>query len=243
MTIDETRQLAIEFERRVNAVDPSTESVNKLDTDTIYAYLNQFQMQYIQQAYASLDQVQNESRMARKFNDAMKTLITHKMLAYKSPDSQITTDEISDCFQLPSDYFMYIRSNSAVTGTYKDLKEPFAVSNIFVKQDQIKDIIQSYYNDKGIIRNPLATLTSLYEQDSGTYLQIIHDVYTKIHYVELVYYRMPNRFNVIDNVACELPYECFDDIVSGAVALYLTYRYTNNRYKEVRNPKREPEEQ
>lgn len=43
MTIDETRQMAIEFERRINAVDPSTESVNKLDTDTAYAFLNQSQ--------------------------------------------------------------------------------------------------------------------------------------------------------------------------------------------------------
>lgn len=242
MTIDETRQMAIEFERRINAVDPSTESVNKLDTDTIYAFLNQSQQQYIQQAYVSLDQAQGDSRISRRLNDAMKTLITHKILTSKSSDSEKTTDEISDCFALPDDYYMYIRSNSAVTGTYKNVKEPFAVSNIFVKQDQIKDIIQSYYNDKGIMRNPLVTLTSLYDKD-GTYLQVIHDTYTNIVYIELMYYRMPNTFNVIDGIACELPYECFNDIVSSAVASYLTYRYTSNKYRELRNPRRESEEQ
>ena len=190
----------------------------------------------------SLDQAQDDSRMSRRLNDAMKTLITHKILTSKSSDSEKTTDEISDCFALPDDYYMYIRSNSAVTGTYKNVKEPFAVSNIFVKQDQIKDIIQAYYNDKGIMRNPLVTLTSLYDKN-GTYLQVIHDTYTNIVYIELMYYRMPNRFNVIDNIACELPYECFDDIVSGAVASYLTYRYTSNKYRELRNPRRESEEQ
>jgi len=43
MTIDQTRQMAVEFERRINTIDPSTESLAKMDTDTIFSYLNQYQ--------------------------------------------------------------------------------------------------------------------------------------------------------------------------------------------------------
>ena len=40
MTLEETRQLGIEFERRVQTMIPETELVAKLDTETIYSFLN-----------------------------------------------------------------------------------------------------------------------------------------------------------------------------------------------------------
>lgn len=241
MTLDQTRQMAIEFERRINALDPSTESINKLDTDTIYSYLNQYQTQYVQSAYMSQDQVESQSRVSRKLSDLAKTLVTHRLLTDRI-NSEATTDELSDCFILPEDYYMYIRSNSAVVGTYKNVKEPFTVGNIFIKQDQVKDVIQSYYNLQGIIRNPLVVLTSQTEYDPDTYIQVIHDAYTKIVYLELVYYRNPVRFNIIDGTACELPFECFDDLVDGAVKLYISYKYPRaNEPRHRRN--NESEEQ
>lgn len=241
MTLDQTRQLAIEFERRINALDQSTESINKLDTDTIYAYLNQYQTQYIQSAYISQDQATSGSRPSRKLSDIAKTLVTHKILTTRMTD-YIGADEASDCFKLPDDYYMYIRSNSAVRGTYKAVKDLYTVGNVFIKQDDVKNVLQSYYNYRGIIRNPMVVLTSQTAEDDGTYLQVIHDIYTNIAYVELIYYRCPNRFNIIDGTACELPFECFDDLVDGAVRLYISYKYPNLNNPERRR-KNESEEQ
>ena len=51
MTLDQTRQLGIEFERRVQTMIPETESIQKLDTETIYSFLNQFQDKYIHDIY------------------------------------------------------------------------------------------------------------------------------------------------------------------------------------------------
>ena len=42
MTELETRQLGIEFERRVQTMIPEKEFTDKLDTETIYSYLNQY---------------------------------------------------------------------------------------------------------------------------------------------------------------------------------------------------------
>ena len=41
MTLDETRQLGIEFERRVQTMIPEKEVVDKLDSETVFSFLNQ----------------------------------------------------------------------------------------------------------------------------------------------------------------------------------------------------------
>ena len=38
-----------------------------------------------------------------------------------------------------------------------------------------------------------------------------------------MYYAEPKHFDVMTNTACELPMEAFEDLVSGAVDLYVQY--------------------
>lgn len=232
MTIDQTRQLAVEFERRINAIDQSTESVSKLDTDTIYAYLNQFQQQYVQQMYIADGQLESGTRGSVRVSDITKPFIKQATLL---PNGTENIDEISTFFNMPQDYFMYIRSNSAVTGTYKNLKDLFLATNAVLKQDDVSKVILQYYNSDGIIRNPLAVI-----RDKE--LQIIHDKYTNVRYVELTYFKKPSDFNIMTNTPCELPYECFDDLVSGAVELYFSYKYKVALANDQRRRQRKQEQ-
>ena len=47
MTLEETRQLGIEFERRVQTMIPQKEIAEKLDSETIFSFLNQYQDKYV----------------------------------------------------------------------------------------------------------------------------------------------------------------------------------------------------
>ena len=62
MTLEETRQLGIEFERRVQTMIPEKELVDKLDTETIYSYINQYQDKFVHYIYRSLDSVSAPSK-------------------------------------------------------------------------------------------------------------------------------------------------------------------------------------
>ena len=117
MTIEETRQLGIEFERRLQEIYPGFESKIKLDTDTIYSFLNEYQLKYVNDLYLVDDEVKSNSRSSRKLNDIIKGLVKHSSCNVIGTDDTLDYNTVN--IQLPSDYYLYIRSNSYVTGSYK----------------------------------------------------------------------------------------------------------------------------
>lgn len=232
MSMTETRQLGIEVERRLQTILPTLKLENKIDTEDIYAFLNQFQKQYIDQLYRQNDQVESGSRTAVLIEDLLHTLTTHQIITNGAIES--SNDVKSKTFPFPTNYYAYIRSVSDVTGTYKSPTISAKLSNVLVKQPDANMVINQAYDQHRILRNPVVILES-----NG--IKVIHDEYTTINNVDLTYIKLPAEFSVLTGTPCELPMECFNDLVAGATDLYITH-LTATQPKKQRKQKEEAEE-
>ena len=238
------REMQVEFERRIQLMNPNFELTEKLTSDTIFSFLNAYCERYVRNNYLQEDMVQDGTRQQKKNADALKGLITRQTLVIATKDSN-NTDKTSDRSVLPTNYFLYIRSNSLISKNYKLDTEILSEAdyvvtpNKTIREDDVEKIISTYYN-KTILRNPYIVLNNGNESDvdRDLYINIIHDEYTIIKKLDLVYYRKPKRFDVIgvDSLTvfdeCELPENVHMEIVEGAVEMFITeakYRLNMNQ--------------
>lgn len=247
MTLEETRQLGIEFERRVQTMIPEKELFDKLDTETIYSFLNQYQDKYIHDIYRNLDAIPSGTKISAHVESVLQSLLTRKWISIKDAGVIDATGNIVDpngieimntgrsvIYPLDSSFYMYVRSVSKVTKTFsfRSNKENNNSSirvlpNELVSQSDVWTLIETPHDTLRILRRPAAVLSNSqgYEdgQKEGHSLTVIYDQYTYPLGVEILYYREPQHFDLMTSTACELPLDCFDDLVTGALELYIQY--------------------
>lgn len=215
-------------------MNPDFELKEKLTSDTIFSFLNAYTERYVRINYLQEDQVLDGTRAQKKNADALKGLIVRGLYTMETKDAN-NTDKVSDRAILPDNYFLYIRSNSLISKNYKIEKEITTESeyvvtpNKTIREDDVEKVISTYYN-KAIMLNPYVVLNAGNIKDTSDklYINVIHDEYTIIKKLDLVYYRKPKRFDVIGvdgvNVLdhCELPDNVHMEIVEGAVEMFIT---------------------
>lgn len=258
MTLQDTRRLGIEFERRVQTMIPEKELIDKLDTETIYSFLNQYQDKYIHDIYRSLDNIASGSKLSAHVESILQSMLrteeimidAHGINAqdYVTPVEDSNGVEIIDTarsviYKLPMDYYMYIKSVSKVSSTFNfkggslnSQEKIRVIPNTLVSQSDIWKLIETPYDSLRILRYPAASITpyndnfnklsgAKYVKDDDSYptLTVLYDRYTTPKGVSVTYYKQPVHFDIMTSTACELPLDAFDDIVSGAVDLYVQY--------------------
>lgn len=237
------RAMQLEFERLVQLVNPEYTILNKLDSDTIFYFLNAAQNRFIKLNYMSIDNVRGSIENMRKVNDAFKRLIVNVDL---TEVQSIQTGLYGKKYVIPDDatskFFLYLRSISYVGGTYMDLpadsKTP--VPNRLIENEEVDSILPSYFN-RPILRNPCCVLEA--DIKGNTYLTVYTDSYTTLNGVNITYIRMPKKFNVIlgPNMVgeCELDENVHQDIVELAVEMFVTeaaYRVSGGERPDRRVP-------
>lgn len=224
MTQLETRQLGIEFERRVQTMIPEKE-YDKLDTDTIYSFLNQYQDQYVRDIYRSLDSIPSGTKISARLESILQSLLQEEEVLLD--DSQIKNEDGSVIYTLPEKLYMYIRSTSKVSSSYNfkgkntDDDSIKFLPNELISQNELWKVLETPNNNLRILRHPVAAL-SKYDGENQT-LTVVYDRYTTPLGIKIIYYKRPKYFSILDSIPCELPTEAFDDIVTGAVELYVDY--------------------
>ena len=241
MTLEETRQLGIEFERRVQTMIPDKEILEKLDSETVFSFLNQYQDKYIHDIYRNLDNIPARSKISAHVEAVLQSLLREEEISINASGvinniSSITDPNgitISDTgrsviYPLSSQFYLYIRSVSNVSSTYSFKSASSGnndsirvLPNELVSQNEVWKLIETPHDSLRILRHPAAVL-SKYKSNKPT-LTVIYDQYTTPLGVKVLYYAEPQHFDVMTSTACELPMDAFDDLVTGAVDLYVDY--------------------
>lgn len=212
------------FETKVSLIDPTLKIEQKLTSDVIFQFLNAYTQRYVKDVYLQGDNVQDDTRAQKGNIDAIKSLITRKQLI-DQVDTR-NTDMYVKQYTLPENYFLYIRSNSLVTSTYQNekLNNIGVIPNQIISEEDAEKVITTPYNQI-ILRQPCVVMMS---NKNNSCMNVIHDRFTTIDSVDLIYYRLPKPFNVIgvDNTNvldyCELSDSVHNEIVDGAVEMFIT---------------------
>lgn len=242
MTINETRQLGIEFERRVQVMIPQKELLEKLDSDTIFSFLNQYQDKYIHEIYRNLDNIPSGTKLSAHVESVLQALLRENDIDITATGVIDNTSSITDpngisiaeagrsvTYPLPNKFYLYIRSLSKVSSTFSFKSSTTSGNNTsirvlpneLVSQNDVWKLIETPHDTLRILRRPAAVL-SKYDTTTPT-LTVIYDQYTTPLGIKVMYYAEPQHFDVMTNTPCELPMDVFDDIVTGAVDLYVQY--------------------
>ena len=220
---------------------PETEFGRKLDTETIYSFLNQYQDKYVHDIYRSLDQIQADSKLSAHIDRVLQGLLkTESITDPGQIDSNLSIEDPngisiidtarSITYILPSDFYLYVRSVSRVNKTFSfksgdDDNATRIVPNRLTSQNDIWKVIETPHDSLRILRYPVAVLNKYeqYDSEKRPTLTVIYDQYTEPNGISITYYKQPNHFDLFTNTPCELPMDAFDDLVSGAVDLYVQY--------------------
>lgn len=179
----------IHFERIIQEMSKSFITEERPDTFTIFKFINQAQIRYLNEKYLSFSSVKDTIKFVQEragdLNSLIKTVVfstsTSPAGPYFGKSKYIT---------LLDDYVYYIRSDSSLKRTDAiPINSAVYVPNKVVPHRDLDRLLSTPWNYP-ILRNPVV----VFEEDKRIY--VIHDEYTNtLSLVSLTYLRRPYNFD------------------------------------------------
>lgn len=226
------RIMQIEFERLVQLANPKFEYLDKIDSDTIFYFINAAQERFIKQSFVQVDSVAKDSNSYNKLLDVCKSLITTIMLENGTQNQFYLYSKV---FELPDSidnkFYIYLNSFSTITNISDGTHTENIANNKLISSVDVNKILVTNTNNP-ILRNPCAVLNSSSEKSSIT---IYTDKYTNLKNCCISYIRKPLDVNVIEKVGCtttcELDSNVHRELIEMAVDMFIregVYRLSAN---------------
>ena len=212
------RQLQIEFERWINAIDATTTVSNKLNSDTIFAYLNIGKDKFWKTRYSGLNIKGEGFEQSQKRIDDLRTLVT--VQEYNT----ITDNSIT----LPEDYTLTLGETASISSTTSPCWPKTGNTPIIKTTDVIEATIE---NIDAILANSLsehrlhlnrAKPIRLYQ---GNTIKFYTDGNYSVVGYKLTYLRAPGNIGdtaVLSTEYTDLPEHTHSEIVRLAVQYYMS---------------------
>lgn len=257
MTLEQTRQLATEFERRLYTINPTFAVENKIDTDEMYAYLNEYAQVLLSKA-AEADSVGEPDQYGLVLAQSIMPIgndFPQHMGNVSIFGNKCASFRIQNCFRLlGGSIAKYIYDRTETEDDEYRVIAHFEQSApiVIYNTKQLQKVIQQYDNGDAIFRHNPATVWQQTTTENCLYIyvfdgainvtnpEIPEDQDVSIPPVQLQVRYIPNidRFQVSSHSpqACQLPMSCFNDLVEGAVQLYIERALSTQ-------PKQQPKEQ
>lgn len=110
------RQLQIEFERRLQLMDPTLVSSNKLNSDTIFSFINEAIDKFYKTRYSGINSKNEAFEQSQKRIDDLRGLI--KTITYTNDTEashKIINEDTVYKVELPEDYVLMLGDTASIT--------------------------------------------------------------------------------------------------------------------------------
>ena len=264
MTLEQTRQLATEFERRLYTINPTFAVENKIDTDEMYAYLNEYAQVLLSKA-AEADSVGEPDQYGLILAQSIMPIgndFPQHMGNVSIFGNKCASFRIQKCFRLLGGSiakYVYVRTESGDEGdiiiTHFEKSAPIVIYNT----KYLQKVIQQYDNEDAIFRHNPATIWQQTNSEDCLYIYVFDGAINvtnpgepggpnnEISPVQLQVRYIPNidRFYINSHAqqACQLPMSCFNDLVEGAVQLYIERALSTQSKQQPKEQQKEQNKQ
>ena len=181
--------LQIQFERVIQEMNDAFISRERPDTFTVYKFINQAQIRYLNEKYISFKSVKENIEYIQQRAGDLNSLIKTRVYSTSAAPTGLYYGK-AKYITLLDDYVYYIRSDSYLTRSDAiPVLTAAYIPNKTVSYSDLSRLLQTPWNIP-ILRNPIV----VFEEDNRIY--IIHDSYTTgPTLVSLTYLRRPYNFD------------------------------------------------